>query len=935
MKASNQLPTGEQPLLQTKLTIPQMPIEFVQRPHLTERINTGVKRPLTLIAVPVGFGKTHLLLEWTYQSELSVAWLNVDSEDNDPVRFFHYLICAIQKIFPGIAEDALDFIQSTRAGSLQMGLTVLINEIAALQEDFVLVLDDFQNIQHTTILESICFILKHNPGNLHLIVASRTTPMLDLTALRAKAMVIELTLDDLRFTTDEVGQFCQQVMGLDLSPEAIQDLSNKTDGWVTALQLAAVSMRSHKDPNKIFASLDGDSHYLVDFLAEEVLDQQPDEIRQFLLRSSVLDTLNSSLVEAVVKPNAQPGYGTVMLNRLTNSHLFISALDEKHEWYRYHQLFLDFLRHIQAEINPEEIPVLQKRAAEWFEQNANFDEAFRYAFAANDPDWTTQLLERNIQGMIQSGDIMPLIHWIGKMPAEIIRARPILTLGYAWGAIATYQLDLAQDLIDNVQNKLMSSDKNHYTEADQSVLGGLAICQSTLALFNSDIDKATELSNRAITYLKGENPLVRSLVALDNSLYYVFSGDTRKAIPSLKNTIRVSRQTNNLMIFIIASVQLAEMQVLRGQLTQAWATLQKAKFLAVGPEGQEFPITSLVDIGEGTILLEKDRLEEASVYLERGSRATRSLWIISSLDGLVALAQLRQYQGDISEVKRLIDEVSQIALSTESSQWDDILVSALAVRLALLRNDLSEAGKWWAKGGFPGITEEIALEQYPYHIYEYLKLIQARYLLSRAQNTNQQNELQFVLTILESLMPEARNFNRVTSQIEIMILQSLTLFALKQPQAKEYLLKALAMGEPEGYRRIYLNESHRIYPLLQECLTAQQSANTYLPSPEFITSLLNAIKMNNDLYGSEIPVSVPNASTASAFPTGSLNGDLSQREIEVLRLIAQGKSNKEISSELYLALNTVKRHAYNIYNKLGVNRRTQAVSRARSLGLIP
>ena len=765
-----------------------------------------------------------------------------------------------------------------------MGLTVLINEIAALPLDFALVLDDFQNIEDATILESIDFILKHNPGKLHLIIASRTTPMLDLTALRAKGMVIELTHDDLRFTTDEVGQFCQQVMGLDLEPETIQELSNKTDGWVTALQLAAVSMRSHKDPNEIFATLDGDSHYLVDFLAEEVLDQQPEEIRQFLLRSSVLDTLNSSLAEAVVKPNAQPGYGAVILNRLTHSHLFISALDEKHEWYRYHQLFLEFLRHIHAEINPEEIPVLQKRAAEWFEKNANLDEAFRYAFAANDLEWTTQLIERNTQDMIQTGDIMPLIHWIGKIPPAIIRERPILTLGYAWGAITTYQLDLAQDLIDNAQNRLMSPEKNIFTEADQSVLGGLAICQSTLALFNSDIDKATELSNQAINYLKGENPLVRSLVALDNSLYYVFSGDTKKAIPSLKDTIRVSRQTNNLMIFIIASVQLAEMQVLRGQLTQAWATLQKAKFLAVGPEGQEFPITSMVDIGEGAILLEKDQLEEASTYLERGCRATRSVWTISSLDGLIALAQLRQYQGDIPEVKRIIAEVSQIALSTESSQWDDILVSALAVRLALLRNDLSEAGKWWAKGGFPRITEEIALEQYPYHIYEYIKLIQARFLLRRAQYKDRQGNLRLALAILDSLMPEARNFNRITSQIEILVLQSMTCFALNQPQAKDYLLKALAMGEPEGYRRIYLNEGNQLYPLLQACLSTQQSSNTFLPSLEFINGLLNAIKQDSDLKGLTNPISTPATTATTSSPENFPNSDLTQREMDVYDL---------------------------------------------------
>ncbi|MBG0786196.1 MAG: hypothetical protein H0S79_13955 [Anaerolineaceae bacterium] len=930
--ASNHITPGEQPLLQTKVTIPQIPAAFVSRPRLITRINEGVRRPLTLVAVPVGFGKTHLLIEWAGQTQVNTAWLNVDTEDNDAVRFFQYLIGAFQKVIPGMAEDALYFIQSSKAGSLQMGLTVLINEIAALPDQIVLVLDDFQNLNDDTVFESIDFILKHIPQNLHLIIASRTLPPLDLTAARAKGLVTELDLDDLRFTAPEVEQFCQQVMGLTLQPDIIQVLTDRTAGWVTALQMAAVSMHNQEDPGALFTSLEGDAHYLVDYLAEEVLDQQPDEIRQFLLRSSVLDSMNSSLIESVVKPNAQPGYSSVILNRLERSHLFISALDEKREWFRYHQLFLDFLRHIHAEINPDEIPILQKRAAEWFEKNDNLDEAFRYAFASGDLDWAVQLLERNIQAMIQSGEIIPLTHWISKLPTATIRERPLLTLGYTWGAIATYQLDLAQDLIDDIQIVLKSAKANRFAEADDSVLGGLAICQSTIALVNGDIEKATEFSNQANQYLKGKNPLVRSLASLDKSLYYVFSGDTGKAIPALNETIRTSRQTNTLMVFIIASVQLAEMQALQGQLNQAWATAQKARFFAVGPEGEDSLLSNLVDICAGTILLEKYQIEEANAYLERGCKRKQSLWNLSSLDGLVSLAQLRQCQSKISEATHLIDEGSQLALSTESSQWDDIIVSGLAVRLALQRGDLADAGHWWGKSGFQDITCEIALDQYPYHIFEYLKLIQARFLIVRGQDFNRPEDLHLALEFLESLIPGVEKFKRVSSYIEILILQAEAHFALGDPDPETFLLKALALGEPEGFRRLFISEGHRITPLMQQCKTVQLNSAAILPSLTFIESLLEKIQQLHN-YEASAPVlsNVPSTPASKAEP--EIN--LSRREIEVLRLIAQGKSNKEISSELYLALNTVKRHAYNIYNKLDVNRRTQAVSKARRLGLIP
>jgi len=325
----------EPPLLRTKISIPQIPSGSINRPRLTERIHRSVEGSLTLLAAPAGFGKTHLLFEWTKETRLPVAWLTLDSDDNDLSRFFRYLIGALQTLEAKLGEEALDFTQSSKGGGLEMGLTLLINEISSLPKEMALVLDDFQVLENPAALQVISFLLKYLPPNLHLVIASRSEPELDLAFLRAKGWVVELGADDLRFTGEEVERYFQQAVGLQLSPETVQALEERTDGWITSLQMAAISRNNQADPATLLANLQGKAYYLAGFLAEEIFDRQPEDIRQFLLRSSILEALTGPLCEAVVNPDAQPGYGAVMLNRLEHAHLFITALDEKHEWFRY------------------------------------------------------------------------------------------------------------------------------------------------------------------------------------------------------------------------------------------------------------------------------------------------------------------------------------------------------------------------------------------------------------------------------------------------------------------------------------------------------------------------------------------------------------------------------------------------------------------------
>jgi len=930
--------TAELPLLRTKTAVPLLRPGSVRRPRLTAQINRGVTKSLTLVSAPAGFGKTNLLVEWVAQSVCPIAWLTLDGEDNDLNRFFRYLISAFQEADPRLGEETLDFLRSTKNSQLEMGMTLLINEISTLPKDIVLVLDEFHVLEDAAILQSLDFFLKHLPHNLHLLVASRQEPALDLAFSRAKGQVTELGADELRFTSEEVTLFFKQTMGFQLPSETIQTLEKRTEGWITGLQLTALSLRNQSDPVTLFASFHGDAHHLAHFLSEEVLNKEPEEIRQFLVYCSILEVLSGPLCEAVAAPDSQPGYGARMLDRLDHSNLFLTPLDESHRWFRFHHLFADFLRHVLAETYAPEMPLLHKRASIWFERQGDLDEAFKHALAAEDPEWAAILIQRNLEMAIKVGEIFALAHWIGKLPHELIHQNPHMGLAYAWSLIAAYQLDNAKCWLDDIQQALIAieSQQGNDTSPDPAtratlwnIQGGLAVCRSTLALLNGDVQKAAEYSQAATSYLDEDNPFIHSMLSLEKSLYFILLGDTSKAIETLHESARIARQANNLLVQIVVTCQMAEMQAMQGHLSQALATLQKAQFMALGPDGTPLSFTGIVDNEFGEIFRERNMLEESRKYLERGRQLTQAEWSIGSLDGWVSLARLLQSQGNFASSQALIMEAAQMALSTESSQWDDVYVSAIAVRLALQRNDLAAAIQWWKKGGIFEAPESISLENYPYHIFEYLLLTQARFHFAIGQDSGDTGQLHRALELLRSILPDIERFKRVTSKIEVLILRAMVKDTLgESEQAVNTLLSALALGEPEDYRRIYLDEGQGIADLLARCRDKQQESGAYSPSLQYIESLLEACRQ-------EAGTLAPKPWSSSTIKThDGPDIFLSAREIEVLSLIAEGKSNQEIAEQLFLALNTVKRHAYNIYAKLEVNKRTQAVSKARELGIL-
>jgi LuxR family maltose regulon positive regulatory protein len=924
---------ARQPLLITKISPPLIPAVFVQRQRLIDRLNQGVRRPLVLVNAPAGFGKTNLLVDWFQQSAWPAAWLTLDAEDNDLTRLFRYLIYALQQIKPDLGAETLDLIQSTRASGIEMGLTLLINELSALSEHLVLVLDEFHQLSDPELLQAINYLLKHQPANLHLILAGRGEPQLELAPLRAYGQLSELTADDLRFTKEEMLSFFNANFGLKLSPETLQALEERTDGWITALQMASLSLSAQPDPEKWLSNLHGDARYLVDYLGAEVFNRLPEDIRAFLLRSAILEDMNGRLCEAVVNPEALPGYGAVMLERLARANLFVYALDDRHEWFRYHRLFADFLRHLLTEQAADEISILNKRAAEWFRQAGNLDTAFQYALASQDMPYAAEFIQLNLPDLLRSGELSSLTHWISKLPPELIRRSPALSLAYAWGLIAAYQLDMAYFWLDALERTLTNTQANLIPlptgigDNDFNLAGGLAICRSTLALINGDVQKSAAYSREALNCLENENPFSQSLLALENSVYYIYAGDTNGAIQALQESVQLGWQSNNLLVLIVATCQIAEMQAIQGHLSQALATLEKARLMTRRPDGQDLPLSAVVDISVGEIYRERGQLDQARELLERGCAAARNFWSLSSLDGMISLVRVYQAQGEHQLARQWLQMAAQMALSTESSQWDDVYVTAMEIRLAVQRGDHTAAWQLWQQSGFSTADAGIVLEKYPYQVYEYLLLTQARFYLMVGQERHEDQFLKQAVDSLCLLLPQAKRFERLSSQIEIELLLALIHQARGEfEQCAQHLNLALAQAESEGFRRIFLDEGDAFARAL--ALTATQPAeySDYLPSQAFIQSL------RQDL---ELPLHARmNPDMPFRFPELPPAAELSLRELEVLKLLAEGKSNQEISLKLCLALNTVKRHIYNIYSKLDVNKRTQAVARARQLGII-
>ena len=909
------------PILATKLYIPPVRPKVVDRLPLIERLNEGLQHPsgVTLISAPAGFGKTTLISEWVMNCKHPVAWLSLDEGDNDPARFLTYLISALQTFSPNLGEQLLDALQSPQPPPPEYILTTLLNEIITIPENFVLVLDDYHMIDSQAVDHALTFLLEHQPPQMHLVITTREDPDLPLARLRARGQLTELRASDLRFSLAEAAEFLNQVMGLQLSEENIAALESRTEGWIAGLQLAALSMQGQQDTASFIQSFTGSHHFVMDYLVEEVLARQPEHMHTFLLYTSILDRLCGPLCDAVVgtfedwntsessdqRSNVKTfKRSNEILEYLERTNLFIIPLDNERRWYRYHHLFADLLRQrlpqsiasttTDAEVRIRELHI---RASQWYEENGLQLEAFQHAAAANDIERAERLAQGKGIPLHFRGGVIPILNWLESLPKTVLDARPSLWWRHASLLLINGQTAGVAEKLQAAESALAAKLQGTEPEEEtRNLMGQIAAAKATLALTRYDIPTMLTQSRRALEYLNPDNLSTRASANWTMGFAYTLQGDRVVARHAYMEAISLSQSAGAMFTLILATIGLANIQEVDNELYQAAETYQRI-LEWVGDRPQQ--IIGEVHLGLARILYEWNDLDAAEPHARQSLILSRQYENIIDrfVFGEIFLARLSLARGDVAEASAILAKVDQ-SVRQRNFLHRMPEVASVQVLTLLRQGNVAVAGQLAQTYNIP--------------------LSQARVHLARGETSE-------ALPVLKQYrqMVEARDWK--DERLKAMILLAIAQHAHgEKDKALGTLAEALILAEPAGIIRTFVDEGLPMAELLSEA-AAQEIM------PDYTGKLLAAFdaeqQENHQPFSSA-------QDKPSALSTQPLVEPLSQREMEVLQLIAQGLSNQEISARLFLALDTVKGHNRRIYDKLQVQRRTEAVARARELGLL-
>jgi LuxR family transcriptional regulator, maltose regulon positive regulatory protein len=903
-------------LVSTKLRPSRVRPKLVARPRLTERLDREPGRKLTLISAPAGFGKTTLLGEWLKGregEEGSVAWLSLDEGDNDPVRFLSYLVAALgRSVGEGFGEGVLAALRSPEPPRVENITAALINELAARPEELTLVLDDYHLIDSEPVHGVVSFLLDRLPSDVHLIISSRIDPPLPLARLRARGQIMEIGAADLSFAPEEAAAFLKDTMGLNLSAEDVAALEERTEGWIAGLQLAALSMRNRAGVSAFVKAFSGSHRDVLDYLAEEVLEGRPPQVRAFLLRTCVLNHLSGALCDAVTGRYD----GQEMLEELEREGLFVIALDEERRWYRYHHLFADFLRSRLQHEHHDQIEELHRRAAEWYEQNGWTSETVEHALAAGDIERAVQLVEQNAIALVLRSEGATMDRWLEALPPALVRDRPRLSLARAIWALISGRLDEVEPLLADAERTLATADQPHEPPVDEetsglaNVPGTIAQLRAELARHRGDAESAMQFAQRALAHAGEGNRYLRYLSRWNLAVATLMQGRLGEAEVALADLVSDPWATGPNHYFAVrASYTLGQAQRGQGRLGAALQTYWRGLELAAEASRPQLPTAGVAHVGLAEILRERNELDAALEHATEGVVLCRQLGYAQQLvTSLSVLAWIQQTRGDQASALEAISEAEQLV--PKPNVLVDLIfpVSVQRARLLLAQGKVEDAARWCAERG-------LSVEDEPSYLSEREHLVLGRVLLA-------QGKMDQALRLLERLGEAAQAMGRRGSEIEIVALQSLGLHERgERERAVSLLTEALTLAEPEGYVRTFVDEGPLMAELLSEVLQAQQRGHLASEVPAYyLRKLLAGIER----YGSG----------AAASPASNLPEPLSEREMEVLALITAGKSNRQIAKDLFVALSTVKTHVNNIHRKLDVRNRTQAVSRARELRLL-
>lgn len=891
-------------ILQTKLIVPPLHPDLVSRSRLTDKISSGIKlgNKLTLVAAPAGFGKSTTVSIWANERQCKVSWFSLDDQDNEPIQFWAHLVASVQTVYPQFGQEIFAALTATPPAPVNSILPGLVNEFANLETMLGLVLDDYHVIHNQEIHDSISYLLEHQPQQVHILLSTRVDPSLSIARLRAQRLLTEIRANDLRFTLEETQQLLNGVIGLNLSPAEIALMENRTEGWGVGLLLAAQSMQGRSDKGKFISEFSGTQQYILEYLVEEVLNRQTDYSRKFLLQTSILDRFCVPLCNHVTEDKNSEE----IINQLKKNNLFIIPLDQNQSWYRYHHLFADLLKNIlQKEILRTEYLELHRRASQWYRGEGDIDQSINYAFSGEDYQTAADLIDQIVDQVISQGRVKTLLQWMALIPEEIIQSRPRLLMHQGWTTFLSGQVTQAFSILHKAKDNLNTIEKN----SQRDLLNGqLSALIATMTALTRDINGAISLAKEAITLLPEKELIYRARAIRALGVCFAVQGNLEEALEqlSLAKDLAIKAKNNFLASEILS--QIATLRKHQGTYSLAAETYQQILDLYRNPE--QSPPACLGYIGLAQISLERNDLEEAEILLTRGIELSQKGNIGYALQAAYLLGGLLKCaQGDIQAALETIQKGDSLFRMGGGSLEGILGLVWIQTRINLICGNLEKAEGWalgnylhpgWSFDNMPTVLDEMH---------------QSLLALIHLKN----GDYEEVLKISDRVCVQAENGGRLSRVAELNLFKAVALKNLgQQDTALQAFEKSLSLAAPEGIIRLFLEAGTAVIDLI-EILKPEEKGN------KFIKKLLVA-------FGGHIYQTGEH--TDFTKPQDALVEPLTRREQEILRLICDGFSNQQIADALIVSVNTVKKHTSNIYSKLGVRNRAQAVIRARDYGLI-
>ena len=911
---------AERDVLATKLHVPRTRPGFVARPRLADRLAGAQGGELTLVCAPAGFGKTTLLAEWARGGQRPVAWLSLDEADNDPARFWRHAAAALDRVHPGVAEQVAALLGPPPPASFEGLVAALVNQLAEVTEEAALVVDDYHLIQAPAVHASLGFLLEHLPPSLGMVLASRSDPPLPLARLRGRGQLTEVRAADLRFTPKEAAELLATAVGPVLPDSAVAALGTRTEGWAAGLQLAALSLRGHTDVTAFVEGFSGSHRYVLDYLAEEVLDRQPEPLRAFLLETSVLARLCGPLGDAVTgRTDSQE-----LLEQVERANLFLVPLDDERRWWRYHHLFADLLRARLARERPDRVAELHQAAAVWCDEHGLVDEAVQHTLAAGDAVGAARLIEQHFDALQRRGEDATLRRWLQALPAELVRSRPRLCLAQAVAAVTDVRLEAAESWLADAEQARTDHGEEAYAPSVgravsllANVPAAIALVRAVIARMHGDAERTNACSQQALAELDEQEWMLRSLAEYYLAVARWLYGQVVEAEQAFAG-LAAEQQAAGARYIAQLYHDLGQVQRARGRLGAALGTYRQLLEVAAAPGQPALPAAGIAHQGMAEVLYERGELDAALDHATQGVALCRQLgWTLALAKGLAILAWIRHARGDRAGALEAIREAEQVERPAANMAGLLNPLPAVRARLALANSETADATRWLQE-------RRLGIDDQPTYPCEREYLVLARLLLA-------EHNPDAALGLLGRLDALAVAQQRFGSVIEVRALRALAHAAAgDEPAALAALAEALALGAPQGYLRVFVDEGPPMAALSHKLLAGrrhkQVAATGTAKRRQQLARLMEAFEQAG------LPI-VPPARRGAVMVPGLVE-PLSARELEVLELLATGKPNKAIAEELVVTLETVKKHLTHIFDKLGAGNRTQAVAQARELELL-